>query len=161
MNASATVIPGILAEHQVIPTLPWSEYLSGLGQVLRPSESRVPAKSLLLYGRDVTLAETRSLILKSAGFTVHIAKNSVEAERLLMSVPLDLFVFCHSVPFEEASGVLSTIRAVQRMLKTLVLVAVGPSLLATPVDDVHNTSSGPKALIMKIRSMLVSNIHTH
>jgi hypothetical protein len=161
MTVSAMAIPGTLLEHQVVPTLPWARYLTGPAQVLHPSESRVPAKSLLLFGQDVTLAQTRSLILRAAGFTVHIAKNSVEAERLLMSVHLDLFVFCHSVPFEEASGVLSTIHAVQRKLKTLVLVAVRPSLLATSMDDVHNTSAGPRALILKIRSMVASNVYTH
>ncbi len=161
MNASAIAMPATLLEHQMVPTLLRAKYFAGMGQVLRPSELPVAANLLLLYGRDVTLAETRSLILKSAGFTVYIAKSSVEAERLLMSVHVDLFVFCHSVPFEEASEILSRIRAVRPTLKTLVLLAVGHSLLATPVDDMHDASAGPMALILKIRSMLTGKIQTH
>jgi hypothetical protein len=162
MNASAMAISGIPLEQQVIPTLPWAVCQTECGhEALRTGPSASIAKSLLLYGRDSTLTTTRSLILKAAGFTVYTANNSIEAERLVMNVPLDLCIFCSSVPFAEASGVLSTVRAVRRTLKSLVLVGGEPSLLAISAGNAHNTLDGPKALVVKIRSTLLDSIHTH
>jgi hypothetical protein len=112
------------------------------------------ARSLLLYGHEAILLETRSLILRRAGFKVFPATNSDEALHWLVDVDVDALVVCQTVPHDEASGVISTARVLQSSAKSLVLLTGWPSLLAVSVDETHNTFDGPRVLIAKIQKML-------
>jgi hypothetical protein len=57
--------------------------------------------SIVLYGLDEQLLQTRQMVLKSAGYKVSCATKLTQVEQALSCETTDLVVLCHSLSLEE------------------------------------------------------------
>ena len=53
-----------------------------------------------MYGRDITLLDTRRLVLQMAGFVVHVTDELEEVQAQLAADPAayELLIVCHTAP---------------------------------------------------------------
>jgi hypothetical protein len=157
MNASAQAISGQLSSQLVATNFLVSKPFWQESFVQFPESTIVTtALSALLYGHDVSLIETRALVLRAAGFSVYTASDQADADRIIINLPLDILIVGHSVPFAEANALLSLAHTLRPLLKCLVMITDGPSPFAEYMGDKHRTSDGPGALIAKVRDLLRS-----
>jgi hypothetical protein len=108
--------------------------------------------SILVFGHDATLLETRRLVLKSVGFRVWTALEATLAIQILLEESIDLFVVCRSVSVEECEALLRTAHTLRPEMKNLVL---SMNSLCTPADrrDTFLTSFlDPRGLISLIQN---------
>jgi DNA-binding response OmpR family regulator len=71
---------------------------------------------LLSVGYDSVLMQTRSLLLRQAGFTVDEAYNLNGALARLKSDSIDAVLLCHTVPQDEQRSFIATARQLRRLL---------------------------------------------
>ena len=64
-------------------------------------------ESILIYGLDPVLLDTRRMILEHAGFRVEITHNSEEFHGRTARVNYDLLIVCHTVPKTEQQQIAS------------------------------------------------------
>lgn len=74
------------------------------------TRSGVSAVFVLNVGHDAALLETRSLVLRSAGYSVESASSVDEAIQRFRAADFDLVVLCHSVPEQERHRLIRLIR---------------------------------------------------
>ena len=78
---------------------------------------------LLSVGYDHVLMQTRSLLLRQAGFTVDEAYNLHGALARLKSDAIDAVLLCHTVPKEEQRSFIAAARQLRRMLPIICIQA--------------------------------------
>ena len=71
---------------------------------------------LLSVGYDPVLMQTRSLLLRQAGFTVDEAYNLHGAFARLKSDSIDAVLLCHTVPQDEQRSFIAAARQLRRLL---------------------------------------------
>ena len=79
--------------------------------------------SILVYGRDQRLLETRSWVLERAGYRVVQATDLAGAEAHARAEPLGVAVICHTLSTEECRAALSSLRQLQPEARRLVMTA--------------------------------------
>jgi len=77
--------------------------------------------SVLIYGYDVSLLETRSWVLGRNGFEVGKASHLREAEAVASARPIDLFLMCHTIPAQERRSAVAAIQAVRPQAKVMLV----------------------------------------
>jgi DNA-binding response OmpR family regulator len=109
--------------------------------------------TILVYGSDPRLLETRAWVLSGAGFVVRTTQDMAEAEQILSTDRPGLVVLCHSLSSRKLEEILSVQQVSQHPDRVLVLTG-GPGD-AAPADHYESLSSfdGPRALIDKVRRM--------
>lgn len=117
-------------------------------------------KSVLLYGQDSHVSETRKLLLETGGYQVYVALNSPEALQYVVSFHIDILILCHTVPFESAETFLLVARALQPSAKTLLLATATRTHHQRRGDEVHDTSDGPAKFLEKIKTMATIAQHS-
>lgn len=65
---------------------------------------------ILNVGYDPTLLETRTLVLRAAGYTVESASSVDDAMQRIRAAHFDLVVLCHSMPEQERQRLIWLIR---------------------------------------------------
>ncbi|MGF7179035.1 DNA-binding NtrC family response regulator [Tunturiibacter psychrotolerans] len=78
--------------------------------------------SVLVFGRDARLLETRRWLLEAAGYRVRTTAEYPEAIRILDAANIRLLILCHTLSTEECGRVLTSVHRSQA-LKTLALTA--------------------------------------
>ena len=71
---------------------------------------------LLSVGYDPVLMQTRSLLLRQAGYTVDEAYNLHGAFARLKSDSIDAVLLCHTIPQDEQRSFIAAARQLRRML---------------------------------------------
>ena len=66
---------------------------------------------ILAVGKDPMVLNTRSLILRSAGYIVKSSTSIDEAAALTREVDADMVLLCHSISVQERDWVIRAIRA--------------------------------------------------
>lgn len=108
------------------------------------------APSILVYGRDAILLQTRAWILEKAGHRVVSTMRELESNPL--SEPIGLMVLCHTLSPEERRKALLTLATRWPEAKRLQL---RPS--SGPVEsdvETFNTFEGPRGLLQKLNELL-------
>ena len=80
-----------------------------------------PMSSILIYGRDKLLLQTRSWVLEQAGYQVHTTIEEADAARQLRSQPVGVFILCHTLTPDQCTDLLANAHAHRPEVKTLVL----------------------------------------
>jgi DNA-binding NtrC family response regulator len=112
------------------------------------------AASILVYGHDPLLLETRRIILERAGFAVHTTTKFEEFKATACTRAFDLLVLGSSISPDEVDRILPMIHQCVPFSKVLVLAngALPPPLNSR--DEVLSALAGPNALIDQIGKML-------
>ena len=109
--------------------------------------------SVLIYGYDRTLVETRDWVLARNGFDVGAASHIAEAEQIVREIPVDLLVICHTIPSNERQSAVATLQAIRPQLKVLLVTTVIHPVPEGPWQTV-DALAGTEAMILATRRAL-------
>jgi DNA-binding NtrC family response regulator len=110
--------------------------------------------TILVYGHDPTLLETRRLILEKAGFTVYNTTEFDEFRLLACTHEFDLIILGSSVPSDEVDRILPVIHQCIPFTRVLVITNGDPVPPLSRNDEAFRALEGPKSLISKVNEML-------
>ena len=110
--------------------------------------------SILVYGRDWNLLQTRCWILERAGFRVTAAMDLREITRRLSAEEVDLIVLCHTLSLTEYQDALTAARFLKPRLKSLRMAPSNFACSVGPEDFTVNTFDGPGALVAAAKELL-------
>jgi DNA-binding response OmpR family regulator len=113
--------------------------------------------SVLIYGHDPTLLETRSWVLARNGFDVGTASHLAEAERTLSAQIVDLFLICHTIPSSERRSAVATLKAIRPQSK-IVLVTTANNPEPEGAWQTVDALAGTEAMILAARRALEPRI---
>lgn len=71
----------------------------------------MPLALILAVGQDSELLDTRSYILRSAGYEVDSVMSTDQAIQRFKNGDFDLVLLCHSIPVEEREWIRATVHA--------------------------------------------------
>ena len=109
--------------------------------------------SILLYGRDISLLETRCWVLENAGFEVSTTLDPKEAAKRIEAAHIDLFILCHTLSAEECASILAATHSLRPRMKTLMLSTSG-SGCESKEDIVLGPFTSPKILISTVCELM-------
>ena len=107
------------------------------------------ASSILVFGRDPALLESRALVLKQAGYKVRALSSWDEAETTEL---VDLMILCHSLREAERTMILRSAAAQWPSAKKLAMTPLRGSVEGRV--EVFNSFEGPAKLVERVRSLL-------
>jgi DNA-binding response OmpR family regulator len=113
----------------------------------------IPA-SILVYGRDLLLLETRRMLLERTYRRVYIASEREQAQEIIRVERPDLLVLCYTLSSEDRKVITAAASALHPDMKVLLLQADGPVGKQTS-GDTFNIFSGPAAFKGKVEKMLI------
>jgi DNA-binding response OmpR family regulator len=113
--------------------------------------------SILIYGRDPVLLETRRLILELSGYSVTIASDLAVVQRTIESQRIDLLLLCHSLSMEECGRAIA-LSASNPSMKNLVLIAGKTSCHSRIASQVFDSMEGPARLVSAVKALADSAI---
>ena len=112
--------------------------------------------SILLYGQDARLVETRAWVLEKEGFRVLTALQLLDLQTVGMEEPVHLFLLCDSLDGEARSRALSLIHSSWPHAKRLVLAPVSLPVEIEPTEEVFPAMEGLGKLVRAIRTLIVN-----
>ena len=101
--------------------------------------------SILLFGRNTRLLESRKILLQSVGYRVFMASNLSTASHMLREVEIDLLILCHSLPMEDRGRALA-LNYLWPMMRSLVLTAGESGCRDNLLTEVREVVGVPKEL---------------
>ena len=111
-----------------------------------------PSPSILVFGTDRDLIETRRLVLEHSGFDVILASSVEQTTAILSSRRFDLLIVCHSVSYARCEDALSE---AHRLILHRSL-----SRRAAAEQHAHLSAfSSPETLIATARELTVPSFH--
>jgi CheY-like chemotaxis protein len=109
--------------------------------------------SILIYGRDARLLETRKMVLESAGYRVYLASDLSTADQILPEKQVDLLILCHSLSMEDCGRALA-LTYHWPMMRSLVLTAGDDGCRENLLSEVILTIDGPPKLVLTVGRLL-------
>ena len=109
--------------------------------------------SILVYGRDPSLLDTRRWVLEKAGYRVLSAQTLAEAERIASTEPISLLVLCHSLTTQDCQDALAAANMLQPEMRRLLISANTPVCSHEHKDFVLRAFDGPSALIAAVQEL--------
>jgi hypothetical protein len=110
--------------------------------------------SILFYGRNERLLETRSWILGNAGYTVSTVQELDQFKRTIQREPISLSILCHTLTAEQQREALAIVKALRPTIKTVLLITPHLPILEEDADELLSTSEGPGALVASVDRIL-------
>jgi len=111
--------------------------------------------TVLVYGRDPRLLETRQWLLEAEGY--HVLPISGIAQIKSIAPPVDLLVVCHTVPSDECDLVLELASARWPGAHKLILVARTETPSCAAKAESFHTIEGPAKLVSLVHQLLPPN----
>jgi DNA-binding NtrC family response regulator len=112
-----------------------------------------PKPSVLIYGFDHTLLETRSWVFERNGFEVDTATHIAQAEQALKARLIDLFLICHTIPPQERRKAVAAIHTIRPQAKVMVVTTASHPEPEGPWKTV-DALAGTEAMIVAARRAL-------
>ena len=110
--------------------------------------------SILVYGRDAQLLETRRRVLELSGAHVWMATDISDIVQLGPAVRIDLIVLCHSLSTEQCDQALALAQSRWPQVQTLVLIAGERGCHTGGSDHMADVSRGPAYLLNTVAKLL-------
>ena len=117
--------------------------------------------SILLFGHDSQLLETRRLVLERSGHRVCLAADLTTLARLASDAQFDLLIFCHTISMEECGRAIALIHTYCRHVQSILLAAGQSACSQQPLSYVVETVKGPENLLNAIAQIVHSKARTH
>lgn len=121
---------------------------------MNPSSAVHPSLGILVYGSDELLLDTRTMVLRQAGFQVFSATSFGDAESIMKSGEIGLIVLCHSLSEQDCESALDFAKRQRPPLNTLVLSATGSTCSEETTGAVLSSFDGPRKLVQSVRDLL-------
>ena len=112
--------------------------------------------TILVYGRDPLLLETRSWVLEEAGFHVVTSLDLTDAEHKLAGSSVSLMLLCHTLSSRQRNDALNAATRINPSAHRLLLTASTTIPIDAPCEPVLSALEGPRALIAAVRKVLPS-----
>ena len=109
--------------------------------------------SILVYGRDPVVLETRRMVLETTGASVVATTGWEQAQQVISNPSLDLLVLCYTLSSEDRQSILQFAQGIRPEITTLVLRADGQSS-ADFGKDTLDVFAGPRAFKAKVMELL-------
>jgi hypothetical protein len=103
-------------------------------------------KRVLLVSRDLTLLQTRKLML-GAYFDVNAVGRVIEARKILEEKSFDLIVFCYTLTEDDCRGIMDKAMEHCPQTKMLILTITEPDVHRAKFPAQLRTEGGPFMLI--------------
>src|SRR5205823_8703716 len=117
----------------------------------------MPQYLLLSVGRDPLLMRTRTVLLGEAGYSVMPSFTSRDAFQMFISRDIDLVIICHTIPQEEKSKLIVSMK--ERNQRTpIVSIHADGEADGKLVDAYVHGLDGPEALLSCIAKLLDESI---
>lgn len=119
--------------------------------------------SILMYGKDAPLLDTRKMVLESTGHRVWPASNPAAFKRIVSDQLIDLVVLCHSLSSEECNHALAVVELEAPHVGSLLLTAGPTGCVGNGSSEVLDTMDGPRQLIStvnRIATLHISSLST-
>lgn len=134
--------------------------LHGDPHLLLPETATTMPISILIYGKDERLVETRQWMLESCGYRARIADRTVEVERMAEEGAVDLLLLCHSLSAEESGDVVAAVLGRHPAAKVLTLMS-RPTVRADRIyGATMDVSDGPARLLECIAGLVGTGMRT-
>ena len=116
--------------------------------------------SILMYGRDAHLLETRAWVLERAGYRVRTALNLDTLRLMLVTGQTDLLILCHSLSTEDCGGAIALTTPYPKV-KSLILTAGERGCHAHLLAAVLDTMDGPEKLVSMVGNLTQPESQPH
>ena len=117
----------------------------------------MPQYLLLSVGLDPLLMHTRTVLLGEAGYSVMPSFTSRDAFQIFISHHIDLVVLCHTIPQEEKSKLIVSMK--ERNKRTpVVCIHVDGETDGKLVDAYVHSLDGPEVLLSCVATVLDKSI---
>jgi DNA-binding NtrC family response regulator len=110
--------------------------------------------TILIYGRDAGLLETRQWLLERSGYRVLTTTEFPEVKRIVAEEGIDLLILCHSLSSAEAEEALGVAKEHGGRVHTLIMAAFTGSRPLGEPDVVIEAMDGPGKLISVVGKLL-------
>ena len=110
--------------------------------------------SILMYGRDPLLIETRRLVLERRGHRVVSTCNTADIAPSLETGSFDLFLLCHSLTTNECDRALEMARTQWPSVKRLVLTSGSLGCRDHEPSNIFDTTFGPEKLLSTVANLI-------
>jgi hypothetical protein len=110
--------------------------------------------SILIYGREAHLLETRKWVLQSRGYRVVTIPDLAGIDLLPLAPPFALLILCHSLPAKEAQA--ATALAARRWpgIKDLVMTVDKSRSPTGLLGQLLHTMGGPTNLLSQVGALV-------
>ena len=113
-----------------------------------------PTGTVLIYGHDPLLLQTRRRILEQAGYTAWAAEVLDEVESIITTNAVGLLIVCQTLSDEEGEAAITLAHQIRPEMKTLVMSLTRQRLLKTPQETPFNVSTGPRNLLDTVQKLM-------
>jgi hypothetical protein len=110
--------------------------------------------SILIYGHDIVLLDTRRKILALEGYEVRTTRNKCGVETALVQKDFRLLILCHTLTLSELSQSLAFARARNRQIKSLQLIAYDGRPAMGLAGNLFAISEGPARFVRCVDQLL-------
>jgi len=120
--------------------------------------------SVLMYGHDASLLDSRKWVLESRGYRVHTIQRLSQLNHIPATSPVSLLVLCHTLTSQDAVDASTRASARWPGLKQLQLVADSSRYPSQVLGQVMHTLDGPGRLIHKVSELVghsASSTYSH
>lgn len=110
--------------------------------------------SVLMYGHDAHLLESRKWVLESRGYRIHIIQRLTELNHIPATPAVSLVVLCHTLTPHESDEAVTRTSARWPGIKHLHLVADSSRYASQVLGQVMHTLDGPARLIHMVSELV-------
>jgi DNA-binding NtrC family response regulator len=110
--------------------------------------------SILIYGHDTVLLDTRRQILALWGYEVRTTRNKCGVEHALVQNDFRLLILCYTLTLSESSQSLAFARARQRKIKSLQLTAYDGQPAVALASSLFAVREGPERFVQCVDRLL-------
>jgi len=126
--------------------------IKGLPFVIMPN-----CPSILIYGNDSTLLETRRLVLEKDRHDIYVSTELSEVERLAATTNVSLLILCHTLTRQESIVALIATHLLLPELKRLLLTDDDYAYPSEGHLEILSAFTGPRELISAVRRLSVTH----
>lgn len=113
--------------------------------------------SIVIYGRDPRLIETRIKILERADFDVEGVMDLPHLKERLTTRETGLLVLCHSLTTQERRAALQVERSMRPDMKVIVMSEPNSNHFFLPEEIVLPAHAGPRMLVETAQRLLAAS----
>jgi hypothetical protein len=118
--------------------------------------------SILIYGHDPHLLETRRWILERVGYWTWSASDTCEVARIIANHRVDLLIPCHSLSTEECERALSLVRTREPRSQSLILTSVRAGPCSADLNyKILDTRDGPAKFLAEVTRLIPPQSNSH
>ncbi len=113
-----------------------------------------PTGTVLIYGHDPLLLQTRRRILEQAGYTAWAAEVLDEVDSIITTNAVGLLIVCQTLSDEEGEAAITLAHQIRPEMKMLVMSLTRQRLLKTAQETPFNVSTGPRNLLDTVQKLM-------